>query len=153
MPAVVTPGVDLIARILGLVGIVLGLVLASLVAAARSGYKTPIWIALAGPVFGLPALVVIYIVSLKVSKRRQAASMGARIVPQVQGKWMGNLDILKRMLANLKSGYPGDGLDQPFKERGRVVNMRIIWSDLVCTASPEHIKTVLATDFHNYVKG
>ena len=108
MPAVVTPGIDLIARMLGLLGIVLGLVLASLnVAATRFGYKTPIWIVLAGPAFGLPALVAIYILSLEVSKRRQAASMGARIVPQTQGKLIGNLDILKDMIANLRSGYPG----------------------------------------------
>jgi hypothetical protein len=33
--------------------------------------------------------------------------MGARIVPEAQGKWIGNLDILKRMMENLKIGYPG----------------------------------------------
>ena len=47
----------------------------------------------------------------------------------------------------------GDGLDELLQKRGPVVNMRILWSDLVFTASPEHIKTILATDFHNDVKG
>jgi len=105
--AVVTPGVDLIARILGLLGIVIGLVASLNAAAAHSGYQVPTWIVLAGTAFGLPVLVTIYIVSQEVSKGRQAASMGARVVPQAQGNLIGNIDILKQMMANLKSGYPG----------------------------------------------
>lgn len=40
-----------------------------------------------------------------------------------------------------------------FNKYGPVANMRILWSDLVFTTSPEHIKLILATDFQNYVKG
>lgn len=40
-----------------------------------------------------------------------------------------------------------------FGDKGPVVNMRIMWSDLIFTSSPEHIKLILATDFNNYVKG
>jgi len=31
--------------------------------------------------------------------------------------------------------------------------MRLLFSDLLMTVSPDHIKTILATDFQNYVKG
>lgn len=39
------------------------------------------------------------------------------------------------------------------QEQGPVSNIRIFWSDLIFTASPEHIKLTLVTDFENYVKG
>jgi hypothetical protein len=51
------------------------------------------------------------------------------------------------------TSHIGDGLDELLVKHGPVFNLRITWSDLVFTASPEHIKTVLATDFQNYVKG
>ena len=47
----------------------------------------------------------------------------------------------------------GDGLDELLEKRGPVANLRVLWTDLIFTASPEHIKTILATDFQNYVKG
>jgi hypothetical protein len=40
-----------------------------------------------------------------------------------------------------------------FQTLGPVANMRVLWSDLIFTTSPEHIKLILATDFQNYVKG
>ncbi|KIM37776.1 hypothetical protein M413DRAFT_448289 [Hebeloma cylindrosporum] len=63
------------------------------------------------------------------------------------------LSTIYKMMENLKIGYPGDGLDEVMAKRGPVFNMRVLWSDLMFTASPEHIKAMLATDFQNYVKG
>jgi len=37
--------------------------------------------------------------------------------------------------------------------KGHVINLRVFWSDLLLTTSPEHLKLILATDFDNYVKG
>lgn len=51
------------------------------------------------------------------------------------------------------TSHVGDGLIELLEKRGPVVNMRVMWSDTIFTASPEHIKTILATDFENYVKG
>jgi hypothetical protein len=36
---------------------------------------------------------------------------------------------------------------------GPVFNFHILWDDAIVTASPEHIKIILATDFNNYEKG
>jgi hypothetical protein len=47
----------------------------------------------------------------------------------------------------------GDGLAELLEKHGPVVNMRCMWEDLIFTASPNHIKKILATDFQNYVKG
>lgn len=47
----------------------------------------------------------------------------------------------------------GEGLAELLDHYGPVFNLRFLWSDLVITASPEHIKTMLSTDFQNFVKG
>lgn len=39
------------------------------------------------------------------------------------------------------------------EKRGDAFNLRIFWEDLLFTTNPEHIKLILATDFHNYEKG
>lgn len=44
-------------------------------------------------------------------------------------------------------------MNELIEERGPVVNLRVFWSDLLLTTSPEHLKLILATDFDNYVKG
>ena len=93
------------------------------------------------------------------------------MVPCARGKWLGNADVLKTMQHNFTYGYPGvytlkwvcfapfwqdvlgDGLSEMIEERGPVVNLRVFWSDLLLTTSPEHLKLILATDFDNYVKG
>jgi hypothetical protein len=33
--------------------------------------------------------------------------MGACLVPRVQGRWLGNLDVLRTMMENWRDGYPG----------------------------------------------
>lgn len=42
-----------------------------------------------------------------ISDRRAAAALGARPIPVVQGKWIGNLDILKHLKETLEVGYLG----------------------------------------------
>ena len=44
-------------------------------------------------------------------------------------------------------------MDEIIEQRGLLVNLRVLWSDMIFTTSPEYINTILATDFHNYVKG
>lgn len=41
------------------------------------------------------------------SMRRQAAARGANIVPRVQGKWPGNLDVLLTLMNEFENDYPG----------------------------------------------
>ncbi|KAF8957214.1 cytochrome P450 monooxygenase pc-3 [Flammula alnicola] len=150
----VTPGVAFLARGLALLTVLFGFfTTATTVIATWFGYEIPFWMVKAGFAIGVPAVSVIYVLAKKLLDTRQAYSMGARIVPEVRGKLPGNLDIVQVMMENLKTGYPGDGLDDLLEKHGSVVNLRIMWSDMVFTTSPEHIKTMLATDFQNYVKG
>ncbi|KAF8153753.1 cytochrome P450 monooxygenase pc-1 [Crassisporium funariophilum] len=150
----ITPGVYLVARSIALLTAFFG-VLAALnnVAASRLGYQIPTWKVLVGAALSLPLAAAFQVTTKEISKRRQAASFGARMVPQAQGTRFGNLDVLTEVMTKLKNGYPGDGIIELMQKHGAVVNLRILWSDMFFTASPEHIKTILATDFHNYVKG
>ncbi|KAH9476510.1 Cytochrome P450 monooxygenase 75 [Psilocybe cubensis] len=151
---VITPGVDFIARSVASVGLFFGIVVnVHSVVASRLGYHAPTWAIVAGAIFSIPTLATLNIMGRKLYNMYQASRMGAQIVPEAQGKWPGNLDILLEMMKNFKTGYPGDGLVELLEKRGPVVNMRVMWSDTIFTASPEHIKTMLATDFENYVKG
>jgi hypothetical protein len=41
---------------------------------------------------------------------------------------------------------PGDAsLDKLIEQKGLLVNLCVLWSDMIFTVSPEYIKTILAT--------
>lgn len=107
-------------------------------------------------------------------QRREAHRLGARLVPRVQGKWIGNLDLL--MKKSTKIPYIGQRLEEIAEEIGsRTFNLRILWVDNVRrfpTAVSSHLrvfrlmwmiqiisldekvaKFVLATRFDNFGKG
>ncbi|KAF9481093.1 cytochrome P450 [Pholiota conissans] len=151
---VVTPGVDLLAKGFFLLAASIGVLSSSLsYLTSKAGYDVPTWLLLVLCAGSVPIITSIYVIGDKLLKWRAAQRIGARMVPEVQGKYPGNLDVLQIMIKNLEDGYPGDGLDELLEKHGQVVNMRVAWSDLIMTTSPEHIKTILATDFQNYVKG
>ncbi|KAG7088514.1 hypothetical protein E1B28_012498 [Marasmius oreades] len=113
----------------------------------------PSWAFVAFALLCLPALLLVHIVLREARQRFEAYKMGARLVPRVVGNWPGNLDIVIAMYKNFKYGYPGDGLAELCETKGPVYNMNVLWKDLILTTCPEHIQTILATDFNNYVKG
>ena len=67
----------------------------------------PAWTLISGTALCLPVAVALRIVIRDVTYRRRAAALGARPVPRCQGKWPGNLDLLKNMLKVSREGYPG----------------------------------------------
>ncbi|KNZ78574.1 Cytochrome P450 52E1 [Termitomyces sp. J132] len=85
--------------------------------------------------------------------RRQAAKLGARLARRIDGKSLGNVDILATMRRLWETGYIADGLIGYIGQGDPVVNLRILWSNIIFTVWPEHIKMILATDFPNYEKG
>ncbi|KIK51348.1 hypothetical protein GYMLUDRAFT_50586 [Collybiopsis luxurians FD-317 M1] len=104
---------------------------------------------------------VIFLVSYKalrvqfteLQNKRNAASRGARLVPVIRGRWIGNLDVMSKIADMLRKGYPGDYLYDIEAELGPIFNSRGLWEDLIFTSSPEYIKRMLATDFDNFIKG
>ena len=71
------------------------------------GVTLPTWIVISVVALCLPVAVALRIIIKDVSHRRRAAALGARPVPRCQGKWPGNLDLLKNMLKVSREGYPG----------------------------------------------
>jgi hypothetical protein len=63
---------------------------------------------------------------------REAHSFGARPIPQVVGKWPGNLDVLLRMIVAFKTSYISDVYLQLFEQyQSTTLNVRILWRDNV----------------------
>lgn len=79
--------------------------------------------------------------------------MGARLIPRVQGKLPGNIDIVAKSVNTWAEGYPSDGFEEMIDAHGNIFNMRPLWSDMVITTSPRHIQQILATEFENFEKG
>lgn len=118
-----------------------------------SALSFPPWILLLGVSINLPIGFALRVLYIDFIHRRQAARMGARLAPLVKGKWFGNLDFLFYMIEQVKNGYPGDGWIDTIAELGTCFNLHVMYEDLIITVEPGHIKTILASDFENYVKG
>ncbi|KAG8215368.1 cytochrome P450 [Butyriboletus roseoflavus] len=99
------------------------------------------------------AILTAYIVSIEISQSRRAAASGARLTPEIQGRLPGNVDKLLYMIARVETEYLGGTMEEEMQLHGPVVNVRFLWEDFIVTTEPQDIKTILATDFNNYVKG
>ncbi|KAF8055213.1 cytochrome P450 monooxygenase pc-1 [Lyophyllum atratum] len=151
---IVTPGIDFIARHLALFSVPSALFAVCLRTLGTTyNYHIPTWVVVSGSVLFVPLLSTARIIYKTFKDKRRAAALGARLAPTVDGKSIGNIDILSTMRTLWDTGYPADGLVEVFGNKGPTVNIRIMWADMVFTSCPEHIKTILATDFNNYVKG
>ncbi|KAF8055214.1 cytochrome P450 monooxygenase pc-1 [Lyophyllum atratum] len=150
----ITPGINFIARHLVAFSVPSTIFAFSLQALGNSyGCPVPTWIVVSTSALFIPSLLVARVIYKGFVDRRQAAALGARLAPTINGKSFGNFDIMSRMRYLWDTGYPADGLTEIFGGLGPVFNIRIMWKDMVFTSSPEHIKLILATDFNNYEKG
>ncbi|KAG6826535.1 hypothetical protein H0H92_015433 [Tricholoma furcatifolium] len=152
--AVVTPGIAFITHHLVTVGLpsaLFGFILQSL--SNRFGRSLSAWLIVSGSFLFVPTVSAIQIIYKRFDDRRQAAKLGARLAPRIVGKSIGNIDILATMRHLWETGYPGQGLVDYVGQGEPVVNIPILWSDMIMTVWPEHIKAILATDFNNYRKG
>ncbi|KAF7305564.1 Cytochrome P450 [Mycena chlorophos] len=66
-------------------------------------------------------------------QEREAAAIGARLAPRVIGKWPGNLDIMRDVMAMRTTGYPGDAYLGLIAKYGPVFNTRVLWIDHIFT--------------------
>ncbi|KAG2105762.1 cytochrome P450 [Suillus discolor] len=115
--------------------------------ACLQGFSVSPWLLSAMTLGAVPLGFAAYVFVDEISQRRKATRLGARLVPRIQGKWPGNLDKLVNVILTLEVEYLG----QP--NSGPTLNYRCLWEDYIVTTEPQHVKTILVTDFHNYVKG
>ncbi|OCH86929.1 cytochrome P450 [Obba rivulosa] len=86
--------------------------------------------------------------------RREAQRLGARPIPQVVGKWPGNVDILLRMLKTIPTSYYGSFYLSLFEEyHSTTLNLKLLWRDMIITMDSEHSKYILSTGFSHFWRG
>ncbi|KAF9219868.1 cytochrome P450 [Gyrodon lividus] len=101
----------------------------------------------------LPLLFALCIFFQEVSRSRRAAALRAQPVPRTLGYWPGNVDTLWNLITSEETDYIGSMMLEQTNLHGPIFNMRLLWEDNIVTTEPQHIKTILATDFNNCVKG
>ena len=106
--AVITPGVDFLARhLVHLLALLISFAAIRTIIAKYINYEIQSSVLLAAILLSLPFAATLRTLSVKWTVRRQATSVGARVVPEVRGARIGNLDILFDLLSKFKTGYPG----------------------------------------------
>jgi hypothetical protein len=84
--------------------------------------------------------------------RREAGRLGARLVPRVEGKWIGNLDLLLKK--DPKIPYLGQRLEDMFDELDtKTLNMRILWTDNVGNVPIGVLRSVFTNAHSGYHHG
>ena len=103
----ITPGVDYLARTLVVVGPVAVVGVAIRHLSAEFEFFIPSWLLVLLSVLIIPVYTASRIIYNEISYRRNAAAMGARLVPKALGKCIGNVDVLRTSVRHWKTGYPG----------------------------------------------
>ncbi|KAG2063571.1 cytochrome P450 [Suillus decipiens] len=138
----VSPGVAYLARgLLSVVVPVASSVIISVRMASLRGVRVSPWIISAVVLGAGPFVFATYILADERSQRRKANRLGARLP--------GNLDKVVKVVLKIENKYL---VDEIIEVLGPTINFRIFWADFIMTTEPRHIKTILATDFDNYVK-
>ncbi|CAL1701116.1 unnamed protein product [Somion occarium] len=84
---------------------------------------------------------------------KRVARSGGVMPPRWKGQRIGDADLLLEFMEIWKNGYLGDGFTDVMSKIGHTISLRILWDDSVVTTDANIIKSVLATDFNNFVKG
>ncbi|KAJ6590601.1 cytochrome P450 [Mycena vulgaris] len=85
--------------------------------------------------------------------RRQAHALNAVLPPRIGDRSIGGLNTMRSMVNNFQKGYLGDNLAEWASTLGPVFNLRIMFENRMFTTEPEHIKSILATNFTGFEKG
>ncbi|KAG1790441.1 cytochrome P450 [Suillus plorans] len=124
-----SPGVAYLAR--GLLSVVVPAASSVIIVvrlASLKGVRVSPWLISAVVLGAAPLGFAAYVLADGISQKRKAYRLGARLVPRIHGKLPGNLDKVVNMVLRNENEYLGRPIE-------------------------DEIKTILATDFDNYVKG
>ncbi|KAF8308485.1 cytochrome P450 monooxygenase CYP63 [Clavulina sp. PMI_390] len=87
--------------------------------------------------------------------KREAKKLGLELVPQVKGKWPGNLDVLFEAAEARKTSYSISDTIHLFERMGDnvdTINLRLLWQDQIITRDHLVMKQILATGFDGFSK-
>ena len=146
--------------------LVIGKYPATVVAAAYvlsryGGWTIPAWAVCVAAIVTVPLVIGLAITIRCWLVYRAAERQGATLAPKWEGKWIGNLDVLKDLLHSFRTGYPGeqvhidsrmriiqsvralytgDTLREKFMELGPTYRLNVLWDFGVLTCDPAIIK-------------
>ncbi|OCH92180.1 cytochrome P450 [Obba rivulosa] len=118
-----------------------------------AGIVLPTWLLVIAAVCSTPFMSAFRIWARHWKISREAKRMGAKLLPNWEGKSIGNFDILQTLMQDFRAGYVAEHFAKTTDVLGPTYLMELLWDPTVVTSDPAVIKTVLATDFPNYVKG
>ncbi|KAI0090121.1 cytochrome P450 monooxygenase pc-3 [Irpex rosettiformis] len=113
----------------------------------------PGWVIALSAITSIPALLTLKIKRREWSEKRKAAAYGATLPVRRLGKQIGNIDIMGAMFETLEKGFLSEFMWDKMAELGYTYEFYVLWDRAIVTSDVNITKTVLATDFPNYVKG
>ncbi|KAJ7274425.1 cytochrome P450 [Mycena haematopus] len=120
---------------------------------ATSYLELPRWVCIVAFVSASPVWLGVRSVYRNFVEEREMHALGAVRVPEVKGKWPGNLDLVVGRLKQGKDGYPFDAVEPMIRRYGRTFNTQILGENRIVTSDPAHIQRMFATDFDGWEKG
>ncbi|KAF8308490.1 cytochrome P450 [Clavulina sp. PMI_390] len=87
--------------------------------------------------------------------KREAKKLGVELVPEIKGKWWGNLDVLFEAAAARTTTYSYSDIKYLFDRVGdnvHTINLRVLWQDQIITRDHLVMKQMLATGFDGFSK-
>ncbi|KAF8991946.1 cytochrome P450 monooxygenase CYP63 [Cyathus striatus] len=105
-------------------------------------------------VFSVPASVIARSWYSTWRHSQVAVSLGAQVIPRVQGKWPGNLDIVIKIVRSFEEEYVLQGFADLFQEYNcTTLNTRFFWEDQFISMDENVMQFVLSTSFARFEKG
>lgn len=101
---IITPGIDFIAT--GSIPVVAAVVLGRL-SDQVGGPVLPSWVPVLAGLASIPCVATFRIIATRLKHRREAAAIGAKMIPSDLGKLPGNYDIIGLLQESFLKGYPG----------------------------------------------
>ncbi|KAH9950589.1 hypothetical protein B0H21DRAFT_500380 [Amylocystis lapponica] len=151
--AILTPGLDYLGLFVArsvLPPIVFTHTVLSWLSIPGSGSDGIYWICL---VLSLPVSYYLNLLRIWIIEELELRELGAVRVPEVKGRWPGNLDLLLGRLKQGKDGYPLESLEGLTRKYGKILTTKIMGMNRIVTVDPGHMKAMLATDFQDWEKG
>ncbi|KAH6890040.1 cytochrome P450 monooxygenase pc-3 [Coprinopsis sp. MPI-PUGE-AT-0042] len=115
--------------------------------------NVPLWTIVLATLLSLPAAVIGRMIVKNIKDARDAAKRGAVLPKRVRDDVPAGLGLLKAMVKEFESGYPGDVFQTWVEGYGNTCNFRILGENRFFTIEPDYIKAMLATQFDNFEKG
>ncbi|EIM82729.1 cytochrome P450 monooxygenase pc-3 [Stereum hirsutum FP-91666 SS1] len=106
------------------------------------------------PLLAIPVFCLARIQANEWHRSIKARRSGGRLPKLIPHKWPGGIDLLLDMQRKQKTIYPGETMARFYAQHGQwTLSSKMMFNTIINTAEPEHIKSILATDFGNFEKG